>query len=222
MILRRYIHTATIACSLTFGLTGSAFAAEDVSLSETGPGSVQAVEIDTTLKVTQSNTNIVQVTNENVQEATSGDVSATKNTTVGGELGSGDAANINAVGTSVAVSNASISALPVGGNGNNSGNVGAVGGSGGASPVAGGGKVQGAAVGGFGGGVAMLPEVGASVTVDVSALRAAWQPQSSAPATAVATASGMFTGLMLLTATLLSVIGALGSAWYARKREERV
>jgi hypothetical protein len=68
----------------------------------------------------------------------------------------------------------------------------------------------------------MLPEVGASVPMDVSALRAAWQPQTAAPAKTLANESRLFTNAMLLTATLLSLLGALGSAWYAKRREERV
>jgi hypothetical protein len=58
--------------------------------------------------------------------------------------------------------------------------------------------------------------------MDVSALRAAWHPATEAPTATLAKSSQMFSNAMLLTATLLSLIGALGSAWYAKRREERV
>jgi hypothetical protein len=219
MKLGKYISTASVVCSLTLGLSGSAFA-DSITISETGADSDQVVVIDNTSDVTVSNTSNVHVSNVNFQNAQSGDVSANKNTSVGG-LESGSASNNNSAVTSVAVSNEAATAVPVGGNGNGNGNeVNAVGGSGAVTP-AGGSVLGAAAVGGFGAGVATLPEVGASVPMDVSALRAAWHPQTSAPAAALAKSSQMFTGLMLLTATLLSLLGAIGSAWYA-KRQERV
>ena len=228
MNLRRYLSTASVVVSLAFGFTGSAFA-DTISIDKTGANSTQKVVIDNTSEVTVTNVNHVQATTVNVQEATSGDVAANKNTSISGKIGSGGASNSNAAVTTVAVSNGSGAVLPVGGSGNGTGNgngngngTGAtVGGLGSATPA--GGNVLGAATtGGFGGGAAVLPSVGASVPVDVSALRAAWNTQTAAPTATLAKSSQMFTGLMLLTATLLSLLGAIGSAMYAKRREERV
>lgn len=222
MTIRRYLGTASIAATLALGITGSAFAA-DVTLNTTGPDSNQSVVIDNSSQVTVTNKNVLDVTNANTQQATTGNVDANNNTSVGGSLQSGNAKNSNATETAITVSNGSVSTVPGAGNGNGgngsggSGGNGSVGGRGGS-----GGNVLGAAtVGGFGGG-AVLPKVGASFPVDVSALRAAWHPQTNAPTAALANGSRMFTAAMLITATLLSLLGALGSAFYARRRQERV
>lgn len=225
MIVRRYITTASVICTMAFGMTGSAFAT-DVSIGQTGADSTQTVVLDNTTKVTTNNTNNVQVTSENVQSATTGDVSANKNTSITGPVGSGAASNSNTSATTVAITNDTASILPVGGSGNsggsgnNGGSVVPVGGIGSSGPASGGSVLGAATIGGRGGG-ATLPEVGASMPVDVSALRAAWHPQATAPTANLAKQSRFFTGFMLLVATLLSVIGGLGSAWYARKREVR-
>jgi hypothetical protein len=74
---------------------------------------------------------------------------------------------------------------------------------------------------GFGAGeVAMLPEVGASQPVDVSALRAAWHParDTSAASKFVDRANAISVG-MLATAAVLSLLGAIASAVYARRKE---
>jgi hypothetical protein len=216
MILRRQLATASVVISLALGVSGTAFA--DVSISNTGANSNQTVTMNNKSDVSVENTSNVVVSNVNVQGASTGNVSADKNTSVLGGIGSGNAMNNNSVATIASINNPSAHDVLVGG-------VGAstlpVGGSGSIAPGVGG-KVLGASTGGFGGGAAVLPEVGASVPVDVSALRAAWHPQTNAATSALAKSSQMVTGFMLLTATLLSVLGALGSAWYARKREERV
>jgi hypothetical protein len=220
MILRR-ISTMTMVCSLAVGFGGSAFAA-DVNFDTTGPDSNNEVKIVNKSDVVMTNTNTVQVTNENVQFATTGDVTAEKNTTVGG-LTSGDANNTNNTNTAVAVSNETAPVVPVGGNGE--GSVPVTPGSGQGTPATPGqgGEVLGAsAAPGMGAGEATLPEVGAKFPVDVSALRAAWQPQTSAPVATLAKGSSWLTSAMLITATLLALLGALGSAWYMRRREERV
>ncbi len=215
MTIRRYLGTASVVCSLALGLSGSAFAA-DVSFDTTGPDSNQKVVIDNSSDVHVNNDNYVQVTNFSDQSASTGDVSADKNTSVGG-LASGDATNNHGTSTTVNVSNES-AALPVGGNGenvgNNNGNPVGVGGQGG--------SVLGASTGGGLGGAAILPVTGPSSPVDVSALRAAWHPQTTAPTSTLAKGSRIFTGAMLLTATLLSLLGATLSAVYARRREMRV
>ena len=218
MKLGKYVGTVSVVCSLAFGYAGSAFA-DSITIGSTGADSNQKVVMDNTSDVTVSNTTNVSVTNANFQNAESGNVNADKNTSVGG-LGTGNASNNNTASTAVVVSNSEVATAPVGGSGNGSTTTPvAVGGSGSSTPA---GNVLGAsAVGGFGSGAATLPSVGASVPMDVSALRAAWHPQTNAPTAVLAKGSQMFTGLMLLTATLLSLLGAIGSAWYA-KRQERV
>lgn len=223
-MLRKYVTTACVACSVTLTLSSSAMAA-DVNVSNTGANSSQSVVINDSSDVTTSNTSVVTVTNENSQQAATGDVVADGNTSVGGLVSSGDATNTNSTGTTVAVTNDPVTSLPTVGEGTSGG--GAVGGTGtsngAGTPVGRGGNVLGAAtVGGLGGGVAMLPVTGPSVPVDVSALRAAWHAQTPAPIATLAKNSQLFTGAMLLMATLLSLLGGLGSAWYAKRREERV
>jgi hypothetical protein len=85
-----------------------------------------------------------------------------------------------------------------------------------------GGSVLGAStVAGMGSGAAILPVTGPIVPVDVSAIRAAWHPQSAA-LTGAAKRTNMFTAGMLITATLLSLLGAAGSTLYTRRKEGRV
>ena len=218
MNIKQHIGTASIVCSFAFGFTGTAFA--NVSINETGADYNQKVLMNNDSSVTVDNHSSVQVSNVNIQTANSGEVVANKNTSVGGNVKSGDALNTNAAVTTVAVTNDAPTVVPVGGSGNggSSSPVSAVGGFGSSDR----GNVLGAAtVGGFGAGVATLPSVGASMPVDVSALRAAWHPQTNAPTATLAKGSSLFTGFMLITALLLSLLGAIGSAWYS-KRLERV
>lgn len=225
MKLLRFISAASLAGGFLLATAGTA-AADDVGLNTTGPDSKQSVTIDNSLNVSQTNTNSVQTVNLNAQEAKTGNVVANSNTTVGG-LSSGNASNENSTTTSVNINNGE---AVVPGQGNGGGNVPGSGGTvsgengGGNTAVApgSGGSVLGAAVGGFGAGSpAMLPETGASVPVDVSALRAAWHPQSATVASP-AKKTGSFSMLMLLTAAVLSLMGAAGSAWQARRAERRV
>ena len=218
MTIKQHIGTASIVCSLAFGFTGTAFA--DVSINETGANSNQKVLMNNDSSVTVDSHSSVQVSNVNAQTTSSGEVVANKNTSIGGNVKSGDASNTNAAVTSVAVTNDAPTVAPVGGSGNggSSSPVSAVGGFGSSNR----GNVLGAAtVGGFGAGIATLPSVGATIPVDVSALRAAWHPQTNEPTAALAKGSSLFTGFMLITAVLLSLLGAIGSAWYS-KRLERI
>lgn len=212
MIVRRYITTASVVASMAIGLAGTA-AASDASINTTGPDSYNSVVSHTSNVSVTNNESYVQVTNENYQNAKTGDVSANKNTSVEGGLTSGDATNTNGTVNTVTVSNESTVTPDNGGSGGTTpDNGGTTGGSGG--------EVLGASTApGMGGGAAVLPEVGASVPVDVSALRAAWHPATTAPAATLAKGSSVFTAAMLVTATLLSLLGALGSAVYARRKE---
>jgi hypothetical protein len=227
-MIKRYVTTASMVCSMVFA-SGSAFADDTVRISETGADSTQKVIIDNSSKFETSNTNNVHVFNVNEQEAVTGKVEAEKNTSIEGSVGSGNARNENATNTAVSIDNSACDCV-VPGSGNGGGNGGNVtpgsGNGSGAGPVSvvtpGSGSVLGASttVFGSGAGEAVLPEVGAKFPVDVSAMRAAWGQQ--APATNLAKGSALFTNFMLITAALLSLLGAAGSVWYAKRREERI
>jgi hypothetical protein len=209
----RLIGAVSIGCGVALVLAGTALAS-DVSLDTTGPQSIQDVKLKNLNELNTANLNSAKVLNQSDQQANTGNVTAEGNTTVGG-LSSGNAQNSNSAKTSVSINNGN--PLTPGAGGKVSGPVAS------SQPEAGstakGGSVLGAATGGLGGGSqAMLPEVGASVPVDVSALRAAWH----APVATLVTQTQGITGAMLLMATLLSVLGGVVSAMYGRRRDGRV
>ena len=76
----------------------------DVRIHLTGADSNNTVESNNTNSVETNNHNDVQVSNLNLQSASTGDVHANKNTTVGG-LSSGDAHNQSSSSTSITVGN---------------------------------------------------------------------------------------------------------------------
>lgn len=88
------------------GLDALSFAPADdtVTLDTTGPHSTNQVDISHKNTVTSTNDNEIGVTNVSTQNASTGNVTATDNTTVGG-LKSGDASNSNTTINSVDVSN---------------------------------------------------------------------------------------------------------------------
>jgi hypothetical protein len=88
----------------TVSMAGFA-AASTVSFDTTGPDSVNKVKLNNSSNLTTTNVNAVGVANTNVQGAASGDVKAYKNTSVEGDVASGDASNSNAAVTDVTVSN---------------------------------------------------------------------------------------------------------------------
>jgi hypothetical protein len=200
----RLAGAAAGASVICVALAGTALAS-DASLGTTGPDSNNQVKIDNSSSMNISNTSIVSVESKNVQDASTGDVSANKNTTVGG-LGSGNASNVNGSETSVQINNAA-GGLAVGGKGGSSG-----------APAGGSGSVQGASTGGSGAGApAVLPEVGAQFPVDVSALRNAWNAQAAAP---TASLTGVTEGLriaLLALAVVMTAVGVAGSFFYARR-----
>jgi hypothetical protein len=222
MRLMRLVSSASVAGMMSLALVGSA-AADDVNLDSTGSNSDNTVTIDNTNTVTTTNTNDVQVVNLNVQQATTGDVTANKNTNVDGDLSSGAASNSNNTVTDVTIENTpSVSA----GGGQGGGGGGSQNNNGGGSTSTGGGKgggVLGAATGGLGAG-AILPVTGPSSPVDVSALRAAWHPNQSSNTAAenLVKRTRAISTAMLVTAALLSLMGAVLSAVYARRKEGRV
>lgn len=226
MKLMRYIGAASVAGALSLAMAGAAFAA-DASIDTTGPNSTQTVKIDSSSTIDTTNNNDVQVVNVNEQKAETGDVAANKNTTVSGGLGSGEATNNAAASTTVTIGNEAVGSgstnPPVGGTGGGGSTPGSGGGSS-AAPGQGGGALGAeTAAPGMGAGEAILPVTGATVPVDVSALRAAWHaPQNSAAAKQLVKQTQMFTTGMLVLAALLSLAGAVASAIYARRREGRV
>jgi len=90
--------------NMLHGLASGPVPSDDVRLNLTGPDSNNQVKIDNSQTVNVRNNNLVDVQNVNLQSAQSGDVSAYKNTTVGG-LSSGDAHNSNTTTTSVNIQN---------------------------------------------------------------------------------------------------------------------
>jgi hypothetical protein len=226
MRLIRYIQTASVAAALTLAYAGSA-SAEDVVIDTTGADSNNQVTVTNSNEVTTSNTSVVQVVNKNIQSAETGDVNAEENTTVG-DVSTGDALNDSVVSTTVSINNETAVDSENGGNpgqgqgGNNVGqgsnNVGQPGQGQGTQ-----GDVLGAsAVGGMGGGVETLPVVGPSSPVDVSALRAAWSPTKDSAASKFADKTQAFSVAMLVTAGLLSLLGAIASFVYSRRQEGKV
>lgn len=214
----RLIGAVSISCGVALVLAGTALAS-DVSLDTTGPQSIQDVKLLNSNDLNTTNLNFANVLNQNDQQASTGNVTAEGNTVVGG-LSSGNAHNSNSTNTSVSINNSSPSTPGVGEGAGNVGGQGAT-----SQPAAGssakGGSVLGASTGGQGGAEAMLPTVGASVSVDVSALRAAWHAPVAPTAALVKQTQGI-TGAMLVVATLLSLLGGVGSAVYGRRRERRV
>jgi len=213
----RFVGTVVIAVGLAMPVAGTALA--DATLSTTGPGSDNTVTIDNVIQLTTTNVNITSVDNQNVQGAGTGNVASADNTSASGAGGSGAAVNSNATTTTVANTNVPVisgQGLP--------GGIGV-----GTSPAGCGcstgesGSVLGVSTSGFGGGSgAMLPQVGASVPMNVSALRNAWHPQTAAPTTALVKQTQGITNVMLGVAAALSLLGAFGSAAYTRRKERRV
>jgi hypothetical protein len=97
----------------TLSLAGFA-AASSVSMTETGPDSYNKVHLNNGASATVVNTNAVGVASFNAQGASTGDVSAYKNTSVDGDNGSGNAQNTNSTGTGVTVSNTGSSVAALG------------------------------------------------------------------------------------------------------------
>jgi hypothetical protein len=86
-----------------------------------------------------------------------------------------------------------------------------------------GGGVLGASTGGLGSGsVATLPVTGPSSPIDVSALRAAWHPQTLAPNVDLAHSASGANAHVLIVSAVLGLIGAVGSAFYVRRKQLQI
>ncbi len=230
MKLSRIAASASMVGMLSMASSGIALA-DSVDVSTTGPGSTNVATVTNSNEVEVTNTNNVNVVNSSTQNATSGAATSSFNT-IGGGATSGSASNSNTTTTAVSIANSGIcgtclvgggnvtpggGTTPVGGGGQGGSTGGQGGGS--ASPLGGQGGGSTSSLGGQGGGVATLPEVGASVPMDVSALRALYNPEESTP-TIVKNARDM-SGLLLAGASLLSFLGAGGAA-YATRRHKQV
>src|SRR5262249_57326578 len=94
----------TAADAMLAGLGSGPMPSDNVDMKLTGPDSNNQVRFSNSQDVNVSNDNYVDVENVNLQSAQSGNVSAYKNTTVGG-LSSGNASNSHTNSTSVHISN---------------------------------------------------------------------------------------------------------------------
>lgn len=222
MGVKELTRAAVISGSMTLLGAGVAFA-DEATINETGPDSTNKIKIEYSSNLNVNNTNTVTVTNNNKQSATSGNAYVANNTT-GGNATSGNASNANSTSTTVTIGNE----VPGGGGsgsgggqgsgggaGSGSGQGGAGGSGGGSTSAATGGLGGGLAYGGVGGGVSTLPEVGCSTICDVSALRAGYSDNVASQATE--RAKGI-SALLLSLAAVLSLAGAGGSAFFARKQ----
>ena len=93
----------------TISMAGFA-AASSVTTGLTGADSNQQVRLNNSTRVTSTNNNGVGVANFSAQGAASGDVSARKNTSLSGNVGSGAATNANGTQTGVVVTNGGLGA----------------------------------------------------------------------------------------------------------------
>jgi hypothetical protein len=219
----RILGVTSATCGVALAIAGTALADTNAAITATGADSTQTVKVVNSTELSSTNLNVTTVTNTNDQVATSGNVAAVANTNVSG-AGSGSASNNNSTTTQVQTAQVggsgqgiSVSA-PAQGQGVGCGCSTTTSSSQQPAKGSGTGSVLGVSTVA----PAMLPEVGATVPVDVSALRAAWHAPSTAPTTAlVKQTRGIATG-MLGVASLLSLLGGLGSALYGRRQERRV
>ena len=185
MTITRSVLRFSVIGGLALSFSGAAFADSATLGGTTGPDSTNSVTTSNTWTNTVDNSNTVVILNASSQNSSTGAVSADGNTKVG-NVASGAADNTNTTTTAVAIDNSGTGGLggsTGGGSGSTGGSGNGTGGSGSATGGSGG-SVLGASTGGMGSGsVATLPEVGASVPVDVSALRALYH----APVASVAT-----------------------------------
>lgn len=194
-------------------LSGAALA-DSGTITTTGPGSQNDVQLTNKNEVTINNQNDIQVTNSNYQSAKTGSASVSGNTTAGDAM-SGAATNNNNVMTLIGISPTKV---PTGGQGGGSG-AGSTSGSTNGS-AANNSRATTKVTAGKGGG--LLPKTGATVPVNVSALRALYHPASVPSETAAVAQAKSLSTVMLAIAAGLSLLGAIGSAAYSNKRTLKV
>lgn len=202
----RLVSAGAIATMLS-GVASAATSDSTVTYTNTGSDSNQTTTITNTTESTVTNTNDIFILNVNSQQAETGKVEVQDNTAVEGAVGSGDATNTNTTATDVTVNNQAVGGAGGGGAGG--------GGAGGATGGLGGGSALGAATGGMGGGAAVLPEVGASTPMDLSALRSLYGAGNGGLA---AGSNGLDLGY-LIPAFLLSTLAAVGTVIRQKRRQ---
>lgn len=220
MTISRIVTTTGLAAILIFGLTSAALASTDVTATKTGADSTINVDNTNVNKVTITNENHITVNNDVSNTATSGDLSANRNTSTG-LLATGSATSSSTTTTSINVAPVTLPGIGGvgGGNGNGGGTVTGSGGAGGGggststSPGRGG-------AGGATAGVTTLPRTGPTNPVNVSALRNLAAPVTAA-APEVLNKTRNFSTILLVIAAILSLLGAAGSAYYAVKGEAK-
>lgn len=227
----RFTATSLASIVASCALVGSAMAA-DVTVNGTSNNSNTDVSISNTSSVTVTNDSTTTVSNSSTQSASSGAVNVS-DVAQSGNVSSGSASVSNATSTTINQPGINLggSGGGMGGGsgsgGSGSGGSGSGGSNSGSGQTAGGmgggsGSSSSSSVGGLGGGlgsVSTLPETGASVPVDVSALRALYHaPATQAAVATAAKATKLFSGIMLGLAAVLSLVGAAGSAIYTNKR----
>ncbi len=212
MKITRIVCTGLVTGVAAISFAGAAFAdSNNADLGVTGPNSTNNVTINDANNYSLSNSNTIVVVNDSTQIGTSGSASADGNTN-GGSANTGSVSNSNTTSTSININNGGgsgfqgctigcVPVVPV-------------------TPVTNGGGVGGGSLpsGGKGGG--MLPLTGPSNIVDVSALRALYQPTSAEAPTqnnVLNKTQGIQAGL-LLGALLLTLAGTIGSVMFATKR----
>ena len=214
MKITRIVCTGLVTGVAAISFAGAAFAdSNNADLGVTGPNSTSNVTINDVNNFRVSNSNSIVVVNDSTQIGMSGSASVDGNTN-GGSANTGAVSNTNTTSTSININN--------GGSGHQGCSIGCVpivpvvp-----VTPVANGGGVGGGSLpfGGKGGG--MLPLTGPSDIVDVSALRALYQPISAEAPTqnnVLNKTQGIQAGL-LLGALLLTLAGTIGSVMFATKR----
>jgi hypothetical protein len=220
MIQTKFIKIGLVSSVLTMFGAGAALAA-DAQIDTTGPSSQNTVTVSETTSTTIENTNHIVVNNDNNQHSSTGDANVSGNTN-GGSATTGDATNTATTSTTVTVGNAGGGSGGAGGAGGGTlpggGNPGSGAAGGGSLPTA---TTTGGSGGAGGGTLETLPNTGPLNPIDVSALRALWNPNSSTvPTQNTVNPKGVSTGMLLL-AGLLTLVGAAGSITYAARRTVR-
>jgi hypothetical protein len=212
--------TATILSGLiSCALVGAASAdGGSTTIGGTSNNGSNNVSITSTNSSTAIDKTTTTVTNQNSQSVSSGNVSIDDVAQVG-NVSTGSAKADNTVATTVGQPGLGGGASASSGAPGGSSTTATAGGQGGSSASAS------AASAGKGGGsgssvqlasVAMLPDTGASVPVDVSALRALYH-NPTLGSTTIANTAGLFSGALLGGASLLSLLGA-GATVLVNKR----
>lgn len=212
MTKSKFAQTVLASAAATLVFSGVAFA-DTANISLTGPESTNTVSAESSNHVDLTNADHVTVTNSNTQSAKTGDATVSYNTTAGAAQ-SGAATNANTVSTTIGIKGLSTicSCVALGGGGSNPG-------SSTTTPHA----SSAPGVGSSQGSVGTLPETGAHLPVDVSALRNLFNPVSqTTPLTAAVKSGKTISTVVLALAAVLSLAGAIGTAVYSTKRTLRV